>query len=455
MSSSIKFVGTEATSSVAERLGPIIKVIGLGGGGGNAVNFMHAAHIQGVDYICANTDAQALAASPVETRIQLGESGLGAGANPEKGRDATQHNIDAIKNSIKDSDMVFITAGMGGGTGTGSAPVVAQAARELGILTVGVVTEPFTFERARRNKVAQAGIEELKKHVDSLICIPNDKLMKVLGEDFNLNDAFAHANEVLFDAVQGITEIVTVPGIINVDFEDLRTVMSERGSAMMGMGVASGDDRAVKATQRAIANPLLEDIKIDGARGILANISSANTLSIGEFHKVGAELDRLVGGDDETTVIIGTSIDESLGDEVRVMVVATGLESTAGATEQKPQVQIATNPIQQPQVEEATVTQGVSMQAANAETMSLNLQSANQTQQVVQAVQTTEASMQEAISTAANLVNSAVVGQAAQQNMQVEASAKRAVGDYQASSGMSVEKENWLDIPAFLRRQVD
>jgi cell division protein FtsZ len=445
---SLKFVGQESdtnTTSQSDAFGnaisgaPIIKVIGLGGGGGNAVNYMYDHHINGVEYICANTDAQALVASPITNKIQLGESGLGAGANPDKGRDATLEQQELIKDSIKDADMVFITAGMGGGTGTGSAPVVAKIARDLGILTVGVVSEPFSFERGRRNKVAKEGIANLSEHVDSLICVPNDKLMEVLGEDFNLNDAFAHANEVLFEAVQGITEIVTVPGVINVDFEDLRTVMSEQGSAMMGMGISSGEDRAVKATQRAIENPLLDNVKIEGARGILVNISSANTLSIGEFHKVGTELDRLIGGDDETTVIIGTSIDDSLGEEVRVMVVATGLESIDAVR------QIAPGSAQE---KSATVT--------TAETVSETLQQPES----VSHVQAISTSTYEGEERRVNLIDSSKAINGNVQVMQAvvkepveikrEDVAKIAVGDYDMS-----HSESWLDVPAFLRRQVD
>ena len=493
MSSTIKFVGTESSEPGFSRAPglPVIKVIGLGGGGGNAVNYMHASHIKGVEYICANTDAQALASSPVETRIQLGGSGLGAGANPERGREATREHIEEIKHALQDADMVFITAGMGGGTGTGSAPVVAEAAREMGILTVGVVSQPFSFERGRRNKVAVEGIEELREHVDSLICIPNDKLMKVLGEDFNLNDAFAHANEVLYDAVNGITEIVTVPGIINVDFEDLRTVMSERGNAMMGMGSASGDERAVKATQRAIANPLLEDIQINGARGILANISSANTLSIGEFHKVGAELDRLIGGDDSTTVIIGTSIDETLGDEVRVMVVATGLDAEGASKADPAKVELNTQavakvvepqtqsvPVQAPaqqapmaaaespameqvvmptmqQAQEHMQAHGM-MHASQPQTQAVQQEAASSMSQAV--VQPVEASMQQAVTTATQQVmsNSTNAAQAQTQAVQQDVAMKRAVGEnYPGAATTDKNSEAWLDIPAFLRRQVD
>lgn len=312
---------------------PKIKVIGLGGGGGNAVDYMVRSQVEGVDFICANTDLQALKNAKVDTCIQLGSNGLGAGANPEKGMEAAKENIEQVKEALKGADMVFITAGMGGGTGTGSAPVVAQAAREMGILTVGVVSKPFGFER--RHKIADAGIENLAEHVDSLITVPNDKLMKVLGRDFVLAKAFDYANEVLHGAVQGISELVTRPGMINVDFEDLRTVMTERGVAMMGVGHAAGEDRAIKAAEKAIANPLLEDISVSGAQGLLVNITSGLDFTLGEFNEVGEVIDQVASED--AKVIIGTSIDESMTDEIRVTVVATGL-SDIGSMSQRPEV---------------------------------------------------------------------------------------------------------------------
>lgn len=312
---------------------PKIKVIGLGGGGGNAVDFMVRSQVESVDFICANTDVQALNNSLVTECIQLGANGLGAGANPEKGMQAAKENIDQVKESIKDADMLFITAGMGGGTGTGSAPVVAQVAREMGILTVGVVSKPFGFER--RGKVADAGIEALAEQVDSLITVPNDKLLKVLGRDFVLAKAFDYANEVLYGAVQGISELVTSPGLINVDFEDLRTVMSERGIAMMGMGHATGEDKAIKATEKAIANPLLEDIAVSGARGLLVNVTSGLDFTIGDFNEVGDVIDQVASPD--AKVIIGTSIDETMEDEIRVTIVATGL-SEVNEAKAKPKV---------------------------------------------------------------------------------------------------------------------
>ncbi|UQB42631.1 cell division protein FtsZ [Thiomicrospira microaerophila] len=313
---------------------PVIKVIGLGGGGSNAVDYMVRTKVEGVDFLCANTDAQALAYSNVPVRIQIGGNGLGAGANPERGREAAEQDIDQIKEHIRDADMLFITAGMGGGTGTGAAPVVAKIAREMGILTVGVVSKPFSFER--RTKVAEAGIESLAEQVDSLITIPNDKLVEVLGKDFMFAKAFDHANEILHGAVQGISEMVTCPGLINVDFEDLRTVMSERGLGMMGVGTATGEDRARKATEKAIANPLLDDIAVAGARGILVNITGGLDFSIGEYNVIGDVVNSFA--DEDAKVIIGTSIDESLQDEIRVTVVATGLAGSHAASAKKPEM---------------------------------------------------------------------------------------------------------------------
>ena len=303
---------------------PVIKVIGLGGGGGNAVEYMVRSDVKGVDFVCANTDIQALNNLTVDTCIKLGSDGLGAGADPVKGMEAAKQDIEEVKQAIKGADMLFIAAGMGGGTGTGSAPVVAQAAREMGILTVGIVSKPFRFER--RDKLAEAGIKELSECVDSLITVPNEKLLKVLGRDFVLAKAFDYANEVLHGAVQGISELVTKPGLINVDFKDLRTVMSEHGVAMMGVGYATGEDRAIKAVEKAIANPLLEDVAVSGARGLLVNITSGLDFTLGEFNDVGDVIDTVASED--AKVIIGTSIDDSMSDEVRVTVVATGLASS-------------------------------------------------------------------------------------------------------------------------------
>ncbi|MFN2338388.1 MAG: cell division protein FtsZ [Gammaproteobacteria bacterium] len=308
----------------------VIKVIGVGGGGGNAVQHMVEADIEGVDFICANTDAQALKNMESRISLQLGSSitkGLGAGANPEIGRQAALEDRDRIIEVIEGSDMLFITAGMGGGTGTGAAPVVAQLAKELGILTVAVVTKPFPFEGGKRLHAAEAGMKELSQYVDSLITIPNEKLLTVLGKQVSLLDAFKAANDVLLGAVQGIAELITRPGLINVDFADVRTVMSEMGMAMMGSGVASGQDRAREAAESAINSPLLEDINLMGARGILVNVTAGMDMSIGEFEEVGNTIKEFAS--ENATVVVGTVIDPTMRDELRVTVVATGLGSQA------------------------------------------------------------------------------------------------------------------------------
>jgi cell division protein FtsZ len=324
----------------------VIKVIGVGGGGGNAVNHMAAANIEGVDFICANTDAQALDNATVKTILQLGAGitkGLGAGADPDIGRKAAEEDRDRIKDALEGADMVFITAGMGGGTGTGAAPVVAEVARELGILTVAVVTKPFPFEGGKRGKTANTGIDELGKHVDSLITIPNEKLLQVLGKEMTLLSAFSAANDVLLNATQGIAELITRPGLINVDFADVKTVMSEMGVSMMGTGAASGENRAREAAEAAINSPLLEDINLAGARGILVNITAGLSLSIGEFDEVGNTVRDFA--DDEATVVVGTVIDPDLEDELRVTVVATGLGSRASlrAGNDEPKMRLVNN----------------------------------------------------------------------------------------------------------------
>ncbi|HET6725398.1 MAG TPA: cell division protein FtsZ [Gammaproteobacteria bacterium] len=304
----------------------VIKVVGVGGGGGNAVRHMISTGIEGVDFICANTDAQALRNSNAKTALQIGSSmtkGLGAGANPEVGRQAAMEDRERIVEVIEGSDMVFITAGMGGGTGTGAAPVVAQVAKELGILVVAVVTKPFPFEGNKRMQVAQQGIEELGKYVDSLITIPNEKLLSVLGAGTSLLDAFKSANDVLLGAVQGIAELITRPGLINVDFADVRTVMSEMGMAMMGSGISSGEDRAREAAESAIASPLLEDVNLAGARGILVNVTAGMDMAIGEFEEVGNTVKEFAS--DDATVVVGAVIDPAMSKEIRVTVVATGL----------------------------------------------------------------------------------------------------------------------------------
>ncbi|HEX4376835.1 MAG TPA: cell division protein FtsZ [Steroidobacteraceae bacterium] len=304
----------------------VIKVIGVGGGGGNAVAHMVASGIEGVDFICINTDAQALKASKIKTSLQIGGNitkGLGAGADPEVGRKAAMEDRDRIVEMIDGCDMLFITAGMGGGTGTGAAPVVAQIARELGILTVAVVTKPFTMEGNKRSHVADHGIAELTKNVDSLITIPNQKLLTVLGPTTSLLDAFKAANQVLQGAVQGIAELITRPGLINVDFADVRTVMSETGMAMMGSGEASGESRAKQAAEAAVSSPLLEDINLAGAHGILVNVTAGLDLSIGEFEEVGRIVKEYAS--DDATVVVGTVIDPDMSNAIRVTVVATGL----------------------------------------------------------------------------------------------------------------------------------
>lgn len=307
----------------------VIKVVGVGGGGGNAVAHMLASALEGVEFIVANTDAQALKSLGGGSVLQLGGAvtkGLGAGANPEVGRQAALEDRERVTEALKGADMVFITAGMGGGTGTGAAPVVAQIAKDLGILTVAVVTKPFPFEGRRRMQVAMKGIEELSQHVDSLITIPNEKLLTVMGREVSLMNAFREANKVLLGAVQGIAELITRPGLINVDFADVRTVMSEMGLAMMGTGTAKGDDRATAATEAAIGNPLLEDVNLKGACGILVNVTAGPNLTMREFHEVGHIVEGLASED--ATIKIGTVLDPEMQDEIRVTVVATGLNRT-------------------------------------------------------------------------------------------------------------------------------
>ncbi|CAM2745389.1 cell division protein FtsZ [Legionella steigerwaltii] len=304
----------------------VIKVVGVGGGGGNAVEHMVAENIDGVEFICANTDAQALRGSNAKIHIQLGDEltkGLGAGANPQIGREAAEEDRDHIREILSGADMVFITAGMGGGTGTGAAPVFAEIAKELGILTVAVVTKPFSFEGKQRALAAEEGIRRLAEHVDSLITIPNNKLLSVLGKNISLLNAFKAANNVLLGAVKGISDLITRPGLINVDFADVRTVMSEMGMAMMGTGSAVGEQRARQAAEAAIASPLLEDVNFSGARGILVNITAGLDMSIGEFEEVGDVVKEFIS--DDATVVVGTVIDPEMTDEMRVTVIVTGL----------------------------------------------------------------------------------------------------------------------------------
>ncbi|MGI2945753.1 cell division protein FtsZ [Vibrio diabolicus] len=400
----------------------VIKVVGVGGGGGNAVEHMVRESIEGVEFISVNTDAQALRKTSVGNVIQIGgdiTKGLGAGANPQVGRDAALEDRDRIKDSLTGADMVFIAAGMGGGTGTGAAPVIAEVAKELGILTVAVVTKPFSFEGKKRLAFAEQGIDELSKHVDSLITIPNEKLLKVLGRGVTLLEAFASANDVLKNAVQGIAELITRPGMINVDFADVRTVMSEMGHAMMGSGIAKGEDRAEEAAEMAISSPLLEDIDLAGARGVLVNITAGLDMRLDEFETVGNTVKAFAS--DNATVVIGTSLDPDMTDEIRVTVVATGI-----GNEKKPDItlvaggkaKVAPTPQAQPQ-QQAAATQA---EEKPAQTLQSN--------QVQEKPQVTPQPT--------NTVSSSPASSS------------------QSSAAPKQEKESgYLDIPAFLRRQAD
>jgi cell division protein FtsZ len=307
------------------QLGARIKVVGVGGGGGNAVNTMIAAGLQGVDFMTANTDAQALKANLASVKLQLGTAftkGLGAGGNPDVGRKAATEDVERIREILKGADMVFVTAGMGGGTGTGGAPVVARVARELGALTVGVVTKPFHFEGKKRGRQAEEGMRELKANVDTLIAIPNQRLLAVAGRNMSILETFKKADDVLLQAVRGISDLITVHGLINLDFNDVRTIMSEMGMALMGAAVASGEDRAVEAAQKAISSPLLEDVSIQGARGVLINITGGPDLTIHEVNEAATLIQE--EADDEANIIFGAVIDESLHDQIRITVIATG-----------------------------------------------------------------------------------------------------------------------------------
>ncbi|HAS3378027.1 cell division protein FtsZ [Vibrio cholerae] len=386
----------------------VIKVVGVGGGGGNAVEHMVRESIEGVEFMSINTDAQALRKTSVGTVIQIGGNitkGLGAGANPQVGRDAALEDKERIKEFLTGADMVFIAAGMGGGTGTGAAPVIAEVAKELGILTVAVVTKPFSFEGKKRLAFAEQGIEELSKHVDSLITIPNEKLLKVLGRGITLLEAFASANNVLKNAVQGIAELITRPGMINVDFADVRTVMSEMGHAMMGSGVARGEDRAEEAAEMAISSPLLEDIDLAGARGVLVNITAGLDMRLDEFETVGNTVKAFAS--DNATVVIGTSLDPDMADEIRVTVVATGI-----GNEKKPDITLVAGGKSKVAPVSATVTSRVEEKAAQP------------------------------------------------LHERVEVKTQPAAAPSHSSASQSVapkpEKESgYLDIPAFLRRQAD
>jgi cell division protein FtsZ len=318
----------------------VIKVVGVGGCGGNAVDHMINNGVQGVEFISMNTDAQALKRNLARTTLQLGTGitkGLGAGADPQVGRLSAEEDRERIQDLITGADMLFVTAGMGGGTGTGAAPVVAEIAREMGILTVAVVTKPFSFE-GKRQKVAAVGIEQLKQHVDSLIIIPNDRLMQVLGEDVTYEDAFRASNDVLNGAVAGIAEVINCPGMVNVDFADVRTVMSENGVAMMGSATASGPERAQMAAEQAVHSPLLEDIHLSGARGVLVNITASHSMKLKEVHEVMNTIRSFTAED--ATVIYGSVIDEAIGDALRVTIVATGLGGAAAQRQAPPMMQV-------------------------------------------------------------------------------------------------------------------
>jgi cell division protein FtsZ len=337
-----------------------IKVIGVGGGGGNAIDYMVGKGVEDVEFICANTDAQALKSSSAKTVLQLGSDvtkGLGAGANPDVGRQAALEDVDRIREALEGADMVFITAGMGGGTGTGGAPVVAEVAKELGALTVAVVTRPFPFEGRKRVAIASEGIRMLGQHVDSLITIPNEKLLSVLGKGVSLLDAFRAANDVLLGAVQGISELITKPGLINVDFADVRTVMAEMGVAMMGTGTATGENRAREAADAAISSPLLDDVDLAGAKGVLVNVTAGMDLTISEFEEVGDAVKQFTS--DDATVIVGTVIDPELSEELRVTLVATGLgkdESRTAETDTVESTRDAVRGARQPLVRQSAPT---------------------------------------------------------------------------------------------------
>jgi cell division protein FtsZ len=320
----------------------VIKVIGVGGCGGNAIEHMITKNLSGVEFICANTDMQALKKSNAKTVLQIGSEitkGLGAGARPEVGRDAALEDRDRIAEMIDGADMLFITAGMGGGTGTGAAPIIAEVAKEMGILTVAVVTKPFAFE-GKRTKVASDGLEELSQHVDSLIVIPNEKLMEVLGEDVPFLEAFRAANDVLHNAVSGIAEIINCPGLVNVDFADVRTVMSEMGMAMMGSAEATGVDRARIASEQAVASPLLEDVNLANARGVLINITASSSFKMKEYYDVMNTIKEFTAED--ATVIVGNVMDETMGDRLRVTMVATGLNGAIARRQAKPELRVMT-----------------------------------------------------------------------------------------------------------------
>lgn len=403
----------------------VIKVVGVGGGGGNAVKHMLESNLDGVEFICANTDSKALIGLDTGITLQLGTTvtkGLGAGANPSVGRDSALEDQEKITELLTGADMVFITAGMGGGTGTGAAPVIAKVARELGILTVAVVTKPFPFEGRRRAKVAEEGIKELRDNVDSLITVPNERLLPVLGKNISLLKAFGEANNVLLNAVQGITDLIMRPGLINVDFADVQTVMKEMGMAMMGSGYATGEDRARVAAEAAIHNPLLEDINLKGARGVLVNITANDEVGLSEFSEVGNIIEEYASED--ATVVIGCAIDPNVGDEMRVTVVATGLEGKGSSSQ---------------------------MQSA----VGSGVVSSSTTVQPSAPVAKPEETQQERV--AINVVPKEEQKPVVEQSVSPKTAAEPAKSAESQASGSqnSEDKLSYLDIPAFLRRQAD
>ncbi len=399
----------------------VIKVVGVGGGGGNAIEHMVRESIEGVEFISVNTDAQALRKASVNSVIQIGgdiTKGLGAGANPQVGRDAAIEDKEKLKEVLTGADMVFIAAGMGGGTGTGAAPVIAEVAKELNVLTVAVVTKPFGFEGKKRLAFAEQGIEELSKHVDSLITIPNEKLLKVYGRSVTLLEAFGYANDVLKNAVQGIAELITRPGMINVDFADVRTVMSEMGHAMMGSGVAKGEERAEEAAEAAISSPLLEDIDLAGARGVLVNITAGLDMRLDEFETVGNTVKAFAS--DNATVVIGTSLDPDMSDEFRVTVVATGI-----GAEKKPDITLVAGSAAKPKP-------AVSAQPAPSQPIAAKTEQKEVAQPLHKKTE----------------IGSQSVKPANSHQPQDDSG--------QSSAAPKTEKESgYLDIPAFLRRQAD
>jgi cell division protein FtsZ len=409
----------------------VIKVIGVGGGGGNAVKHMLENNLDGVEFLCANTDSKALVGLDSSITVQLGAGitkGLGAGANPAVGRDSALEDQEKITQLLTGADMVFITAGMGGGTGTGAAPVIAKVARELGILTVAVVTKPFPFEGRRRAKVAEDGVRELRENVDSLITVPNERLLPVLGKNISLLKAFGEANNVLLNAVQGITDLIMRPGLINVDFADVKTVMKEMGMAMMGSGSASGEDRARVAAEAAIHNPLLEDINLKGARGVLVNITANDEVGLSEFTEVGNIIEEYASED--ATVVIGCAIDPNVGDEMRVTVVATGLEGKEEA-----QLKYAVGSSTTVASSSATVSSGSSSVAA------------------------VKAPEPEAVKVVEPVAAVAVKEPMLKTVVQPEIPAVKVEDEKpeppKASQTSSVDSLKYLDVPAFLRRQAD